>query len=220
MKKILKILFIIAVFAIISIIIINYHVKSSTNKYILDKNNLKNNEIDCILILGAGVWNEKPSPMLKDRLDKGINLYKKGISKKILMSGDHGTKTYDEVNIMKKYAIDKNIPERDIFMDHAGFSTYDSIYRLKHIFKVKSVLIISQKYHLYRAVYIAKKFNLKAYGSYARLVNYPGQKSRNYREYLARVKDFFVSIYKPRSKFLGKEIPINSNGNLTNDKKQ
>ena len=220
MKKNLKLLFIIGVFAISSIIIINHHIKSSTNKYILDNKNLKNNKIDCILILGAGVWNEKPSPMLKDRLDKGIKLYKEGISKKILMSGDHGTKTYDEVNIMKEYAIDKNIPAKDIFMDHAGFSTYDSIYRLKHIFKAKSFIIVSQKYHLFRTVYIAKKLNIKAYGSYARLVNYPGQKSRNYREYLARVKDFFVSIYKPKSKFLGKEIPINNNGNLTNDRKQ
>ena len=84
------------------------------------------------------------------------------------MSGDHGRVSYDEVNTMKDYAINDGIPSDDIFMDHAGFSTYDSMYRAKEIFGVKKIVIVSQKYHLTRALYIAKKLGIEAYGVSAR----------------------------------------------------
>ena len=121
-------------------------------------------DVDCIIILGAGVWGDKPSPMLEDRLLEGINLYKNNVSSKIIMSGDHGREDYDEVNLMKNYAIEKGIPSEDIFMDHAGFSTYETMYRAKEIFKAKKVVIVTQNYHMYRALYDAKKLGLDAYG--------------------------------------------------------
>ena len=153
MKKVLKYGTIAIVIMLTIIIGINLYVKISTNKQIVqgaDYTKLSN--IDCIIVLGAGIWNNEPSPMLEDRLLEGINLYKNNVSNKIIMSGDHGRAEYDEVNIMKNYAIEKGVKSEDIFMDHAGFSTYESIYRAKSIFKAKRIVIVTQKYHLYRAL--------------------------------------------------------------------
>jgi len=101
---------------------INEYVLLSTNDYFFKENRIYS-DMDCILVLGAGVRDNQPTPMLKDRLDKGIELYKMGLAKKIIMSGDHGRVDYDEVNVMKKYAIENGVESSDIFMDHAGFST-------------------------------------------------------------------------------------------------
>lgn len=151
---------------------INLFVKQSTKKQILTGEKASHLEnVDCILILGAGVWKDKPSPMLKDRLEKGIELYKAGVAPKIIMSGDHGKESYDEVNLMKEYAIEKGVPSEDIFMDHAGFSTYDSIYRARDIFKVKKMIIVTQKFHLYRALYLSNKLGIEAYGVMAEPIN-------------------------------------------------
>ena len=156
--------------------------------------------------------------MLEDRLNEGIKLYKEGISSKIIMSGDHGRKDYDEVNIMKKYAIEQGVPSEDIFMDHAGFSTYESIYRAREIFKVNKIIIVTQKYHLYRALYIANKLGIETYGVNADPRRYVGAAYREVREILARNKDFIKCIIKPKPTYLGESIPVSGNGDLTNDK--
>lgn len=174
-------------------------------------------DTDCAVILGAGVRNGEPTPMLKDRLLTGIDLYKSGAVKKLIMSGDHGSKDYDEVNIMKSFAVDNGVPDEDIFMDHAGFSTYETVYRAKEIFEADNIIIVSQKYHLYRALYIAEKLDVKAVGVSADLRTYSGQKMRDLREILARDKDFFNCIIEPEPTYLGEKIPVSGNGNLTND---
>ncbi len=198
---------------------INLFVKQSTKKQILTGEKASHLEnVDCILILGAGVWKDKPSPMLKDRLEKGIELYKAGVAPKIIMSGDHGKESYDEVNLMKEYAIEKGVPSEDIFMDHAGFSTYDSIYRARDIFKVKKMIIVTQKFHLYRALYLSNKLGIEAYGVMAEPIKYSGQFYRELREILARDKDFIKAIVKPKPTYLGESIPVNGNGDETNDK--
>ena len=127
-------------------------------------------------------------------------------------------KNYDEVNVMKQYLIDKNIESKNIFMDHAGISTYDSIYRAKKIFKANKIIIITQEYHLYRALYIAKQLDIEAYGIIADKRKYHGQFKRDIREIAARIKDFIKCLNKPQSKYLGEVIPINGNGDRTNDK--
>ena len=174
-------------------------------------------DTDCAVILGAGVRNGEPTPLLKDRLLTGIDLYKSGAVKKLIMSGDHGSEDYDEVNIMKSFAVDNGVPDEDIFMDHAGFSTYETVYRAKEIFEADNIIIVSQKYHLYRALYIAEKLDVKAVGVSADLRTYSGQKMRDLREILARDKDFFNCIIKPEPTYLGEKIPVSGNGNLTND---
>ena len=170
---------------------------------------------DCIVVLGAGVRNGKPTSMLRDRLLTGISLYENGAAPKIIMSGDHGTADYDEVNVMKSFAVERGVPDEDIFMDHAGFSTYDTVYRAKAIFEADSVIIVSQKYHLYRAIYTAEKLGIKAVGVSADLDTYAGQTKRDLREILARDKDFFKCIIKPEPTYLGEKIPVSGNGNQT-----
>lgn len=219
MKKILKLGLIIIMVASVIVLSINFYVIFSTKKQILkdtDYSNLK--DIDCILVLGAGVWGDSPSPMLEDRLNTAIKLYEEGVASKIIMSGDHGREDYDEVNIMKEYAIEKGVPSEDIFMDHAGFSTYDSIYRVKEIFEAENIVIVTQEYHLYRALHIANSLDINAYGVNSDPRKYAGQFYREIRELVARNKDFVTSIFKPKPKYLGEVIPVSGNGNITNDK--
>ncbi|HZW49365.1 MAG TPA: ElyC/SanA/YdcF family protein [Bacillota bacterium] len=173
---------------------------------------------DCILILGAGVKADgTPSDMLQDRLLQGIALYDLGSSGKLLVSGDHGQVDYDEVNTMKLFAISNGVPSNDIFMDHAGFSTYESLYRAKAIFQVKKIIIVTQQYHLYRALYVARALGLDAYGVASDYQSYTDQSYYSAREMAARVKDFFMVILKPEPTLLGKPIPITGDGDWTND---
>lgn len=197
---------------------INLYVSISTKKQIIKENELsKLFDVDCIIILGAGIRNGKPTHMLEDRLKEGINLFNINVSNRIIMSGDHGKKDYDEVNLMKKYAIDNGVPSENIFMDHAGFSTYESIYRAKEIFGAKKVIIVTQRYHLYRALFIAKKLGIEAYGVGSDPRRYVGMVYRELREVLARDKDFFKCIFKPKPTYLGETISLKENGDITND---
>ena len=221
MKKVLEYGIIGIVIITIIVFSINLYVRISTKNQIIKENEYAElSDVDCIIILGAGIWGDKPSPMLEDRLLEGIKLYQKNVSDKIIMSGDHGRKEYDEVNIMKNYAIEKGIPSENIFMDHAGFSTYESIYRAKDIFEAKKVVIVTQKYHLYRALYIANQLGLEAYGVGADPRQYVGATYREIRKILARDKDFIKCIFKPEPTYLGDTIPVSGNGDITNDGKQ
>ena len=178
--------------------------------------NLEN--VDCIIVLGCLVKSDgSPSDMLSDRLERGIDLYKKGAAPKIIMSGDHGRADYDEINAMKQIAVDSGIPSSDVFMDHAGFSTYESIYRAKEIFEADKIIIVTQEYHLYRALYIAEKLGIEAYGVNSDYRTYWGQSKRDAREILARCKDFCNMIFKPEPTYLGEKIPVSGDGDLTND---
>ena len=213
---------IIVVIAVIAIIAlgINLFVRLSTKKQIIKENEYSNlSDVDCIIILGAGIWGGKPSPMLEDRLQEGIKLYQNNVADKIIMSGDHGKKEHDEVNIMKNYVVERGIPSEDIFMDHAGFSTYESIYRAKEIFQAKKIVIVTQKYHLYRALYIANRLGIEAYGVGSDPRQYEGATNREIREILARDKDFIKCIFKPNPTYLGDTIPVSGNGDVTNDDK-
>ena len=175
-------------------------------------------DVDCILVLGCLVHEGgTPSDMLSDRLRRGVELYDLGAAPKLLMSGDHGRTNYDEVDAMKHYAVAQGIDSRDVFMDHAGFSTYESIYRARDVFQAKKIIIVTQEYHLYRALYIAEQFGLEAYGVSSDFHTYVGQSARDFREVLARVKDFGTSLFKPDPTYLGEVIPISGDGDRTND---
>lgn len=221
MKKVLgKIMMVLSLILIGSILVIfslDLYVKESVKNKIVTREEVNDLKVDAIIVLGAAIWNNQPSPMLEDRLLEGIALYDKKIASKMIMSGDHRQPNYDEVNQMKSYAILKGVASEDVFMDHAGLSTYDSIYRAKEIFGAKKVVIVSQKYHLYRALYIAKKLGIDAYGVFANPRVYAGQMMRDLREILARNKDFFKCIVKPKSKFLGESISLDNSGDITND---
>ena len=219
MKKMIKYVVLVVAIFILIVFSINLYVKLSTKKQILTNNDYSSlQNIDCIIVLGAGIWGDKPSPMLEDRLLQAIDLYKKSVASKIIMSGDHGKAEYDEVNVMKKFAIEKGIPSEDIFMDHAGFSSYESIYRAKDIFEAKKVVVVTQEYHLYRALHIANSLGLEAYGVGADPRQYVGALYRELREILARNKDFVKCLYKPEPTYLGETIHVSGSGDITNDK--
>lgn len=173
----------------------------------------KKNPADCAMVLGASVTaNRTPSPMLRDRLDRGIELYKKGIVRKLLLSGDNGQVEYNEVETMKAYALKHGVKKQDIFLDHAGFSTYESVYRAQSVFQVKTMIVVTQQYHEYRALYIAEKLGVTAEGISATQKSYAGDTMREIREILARTKDLVKCVYKPEPTFLGSAIPISGNG--------
>lgn len=210
-------LLIIAITGMIILFGLNRIVISTNNdRLITETEAIALNEVDCILILGAGVYSNKyPSSMLEDRLLEGIALYKFGVSDRILMSGDNGRVNYNEVKVMKDFAIKSGVPPEHVFQDHAGFSTYESIYRARDIFAARKIVIVTQDYHMYRALYIAQALGLEAYGVVSNPRVYAGQTTRDIREILARAKDCFYCILKPLPTYLGDVIPVNGNGNVT-----
>lgn len=221
MKKSLKIFLALAGAAAASlcaILGVNFHVKNSVKSLIVQPENAAGLDADCIIVLGCKVReNGQPSDMLRDRLKRAVELYRLGAAPKIIMSGDHGRKSYNEVGTMKNFAIGEGIPSIDVFMDHAGFSTYETMYRARDIFGAKKVVIVTQKYHLYRALYIAEKLGLDAVGVASDYETYRGQLRRDIREVLARCKDFASCVFKPEPTYLGEAIPVSGNGDLTND---
>ena len=222
-KKFLKTAFIVflclAVFGTATLFTINGYVKASAKDRILTTQKAAELEdVDCIIILGCQVKDDGSlSHMLRDRLMRGLEVYETGAAPKLLMSGDHGREEYDEVGAMKNYAIENGVPSENVFMDHAGFSTYETMYRAKEIFKAEKVIIVTQEYHLYRALYIAERLGMETYGVSADLNRYAGQSMRDFREVLARCKDWAMCIFKPEPTYLGEAIPVSGNGDITND---
>lgn len=198
---------------------VNAYVVYTADDYILSEEQAAQlQDVDCILVLGCGVRADgSPSDMLHDRLKRGVSLCRSGASEKLLMSGDHGRDGYDEVDAMKAYAVAEGIAAEDVFMDHAGFSTYESMYRARDVFQAKKVIIVTQQYHLYRAVYIARSLGIDAYGVSSDYRRYLGATGREVREVLARCKDAVTCIFQPAPTYLGPAIPIWGDGNLTND---
>lgn len=199
MKKIFKYILIVLIVIILVPVIINFYVILSTKNRIVSGYSELLTDIDYIVILGAGIRRGKPSPMLEDRLKTGISLYNNDISNKILITGDHMNDDYDEVTVMKNYLLEHGIPEEDIIADNYGISTYDSIYRVKNVYKSNKVVIVSQRYHLYRALFLSDNLDLESYGVEADLRYYYGQWYREIREILARNKDFIKGIIKPKA---------------------
>ena len=199
MKKIFKYILIVLIVIILVPVIINFYVILSTKNRIVSGDSDLLTDIDYIVVLGAGIRRGKPSPMLEDRLKTGISLYNNDISNKILITGDHMNDDYDEVTVMKNYLLEHGIPEEDIITDNYGISTYDSIYRVKNVYKSNKVVIVSQRYHLYRALFLSDNLDLESYGVEANLRYYYGQWYREIREILARNKDFIKGIIKPKA---------------------
>lgn len=219
LKPGLLILLGLAVLGIGMILGINAYVKHKVaNRLLSTESAAELSDVDCILVLGCLVKDSgELSHMLEDRLRRAVELYRAGAATKLLMSGDHGRKEYNEVEAMKQYAIEQGIASKDVFMDHAGFSTYESCYRAGEIFEADKIIIVTQEYHLYRALYIAEELGLDAYGVSSDYRTYYNQKARDVREVLARVKDFFYVLFRPEPTYLGGKIPISGNGDVTND---
>ncbi|HBV87813.1 MAG TPA: hypothetical protein DEF42_14425 [Desulfosporosinus sp.] len=219
LMKILVSMILIIILTCTTILIVNNHVESVGKTYILSPSDIP--KADAILVLGAYVFpSGTVSTMLNDRLTVGYELYEQGKAPKLLVSGDHGRKDYDEVNSMKNFLKNKGVPSENVFMDHAGFSTYESMYRARDIFQTQTLIIVTQEYHLKRAVFVARELGIDAYGVASDKRDY-GQAMTYYnlREIAARNKDFFwAKIIKPEPTFLGESIPVFGNGKVTDDK--
>lgn len=213
-KNAVVLLLLFALLFAITLLSLNAAIKSVTKDKILEPHTAAQlGDIDCILVLGCHIR----SQYLADRLTTAFGLYDMGASPKLLMTGDHGREVYDEVNYMLDKAEEHGIERKDVFTDHAGFSTYESIYRAKEIFGAKRIIIVTQEYHLYRALYLAEKLGIEAYGVSASLHGYGSQDYQDFRESLARVKDFFYALIKPEPTFLGESIPISGDAYPSHD---
>ena len=170
----------------------------------------------CVLVLGCAVWaDNEPSPMLRDRLDAAIALYKAGVAPRILLSGDNSIPEYSEPDCMLKYTLAQGVPPEDIFLDYAGFSTYESVYRSHAVFMADRLIVVTQKYHLFRALKACEALGIEAKGVASDQQKYKGRFYREAREVLARNKDFFKGIIKAKPTYLGDEIPIDGDGTVT-----
>ena len=219
MKKYLKILVYLCLIGLVSIISVNSYVKSTTKKDIHHSlNRFPKNDFG--IIFGAGIKGNQPGKYLKDRLDAGILLYKSKRINKILLSGDNGREEYDELTVMKKYCFNHGVDTTKIFIDYAGFDTYSTMYRAKHIFKIRKATLISQEYHLNRAIYIGQKLGIKSVGYSANKGKYPGYKYACFREYFSIFKSFFDVLRNREPYFLGNLIDINGVSNYSKEDKR
>lgn len=207
-------------FGIAGIIAINLYIIRSA-RHVMYEQGQSIPSAHTALILGAKVYSDGwLSHVLEDRVLTGLELYREGNVQKLLLSGDHGQKDYDEVNAMRAYLLERGVPAEDIFMDHAGFNTYASMYRARDVFQVHEVIVVTQRFHLPRAVYIAQKLGLEAVGLAADRRTYmqSSQVKSELREVLARVKAFLdVHVWRAKPKYLGKVIPITGDGRNTLD---
>ena len=213
-KKIVILLVIIIILVTLMTLFINLYMINSTSNQIVSMDKL-DNDYDAIVVLGCKVEGNSPSLMLSRRLEKAKEIYNK-LGTKLLLTGDHGKNNYDEVNVMKNYLLDYNIDSKDIFLDHAGFNTYDSLYRAKYVFEAKKIVIVTQRYHMYRALYLANRLDLEAVGVAADDIPQKTIMVKNkIREILSRDKNFFVGLIKPQSKYVGEVISLNQDGVVT-----
>lgn len=220
MKKIFRNICLIIASVVISVVMINIIIVKKSEKMIYE-NIADLPEKQAVIVLGAYVRGESLSPVLHDRVESGVEIYSANKAPKILLSGDHGRTDYDEVNGMRKYIIEThpNVNLEDIFMDHAGFDTYDTMYRAKEVFGVESAIIVTQDFHINRAVYIANALGIDVVGYSVSEEKYPERVRLKWqsREYLSRVKAFGDIILNSKSKYLGENIPITDNGRLSWD---
>jgi SanA protein len=218
-KKYFRIVIYLAIIGLIAIVSVNYYVKSSTkNKIYYSVKKFPKNDVG--IIFGAGINGNQPSKYLKDRLDAGILLYKMKRINKILLSGDNGRDEYDELTVMKNYCFNHGVDTTKIFIDYAGFDTYSTMYRAKHIFKIKKATLISQEYHLNRAIYIGQKLGIKSAGYSANNGEYHGYKYVCFREYGSIFKSFFDVLRNREPRFLGNPININGPSNYSKEDKR
>lgn len=170
------------------------------------------------IIFGAKVKDDgTPSDILRDRLLAGIDLYDRRIVAKLLLSGDDGQRSYDEVNAMREFVVDHGVAPSDVFLDHAGFDTFDSVARASEVFGVTKAIFVTQTYHLPRALYLASAFGISAQGVSADRQTYRGILRYEARELLADVKAVFDVVFHISPKYLGESVDVTGDGRVTWD---
>lgn len=207
------------IFGIIIIICVDLYVKSETNSLIFSTES-KLPKTNVGIIFGAGINGNKPSKYLKDRLDAGIKLFKSKKINKILLSGDNGSDAHDELTVMKIYCFENGIDTTKIYIDYAGFDTYSTMFRAKNIFKIDKAILITQEYHLNRAIYIGNNLGIESIGFSANQGEYRNYNYVRFREYFSICKSVIDVIRNREPRFLGTEININGVSNYSKEDKR
>lgn len=223
MKKLIqkhfKKLFYLSLIGLVLVFGINFYVKSKTHFLIFySENKIPKNKVG--IIFGAGINGDKPSKYLKDRLDAGIKLFKAKKINKILLSGDNGSDAHDELTVMKIYCFKNGIDTTKIYIDYAGFDTYSTMFRAKNIFKIDKAILITQEYHLNRAIYIGNNLGIESIGFSANQGEYRNYNYVRFREYFSICKSVIDVIRNREPHFLGTEININGVSNYSKDDKR
>ncbi|MGJ1404643.1 SanA/YdcF family protein [Sphingobacterium siyangense] len=219
MKKIKRFFLVVVVLCVVALVVVvitNNNVRAKTDSAIFTE--LKDvPRTKVAIIFGAGINGDQPSRYLKDRLDAGISLYKNHKVDKILLSGDNGRDEYDELSVMKLYCQKNGIDTAKIYIDYAGFDSYSTMYRAKYIFNVDTAILVSQKYHLNRCVYLGDKLGIKSFGYSADRGAYPGYKYYAFREKLSVTKAVLDIMRNRKPKYLGKQVDVNGKSNYTKE---
>ena len=218
-QKHFKKLFYLSLIGLVLVFGINFYVKSKTNFLIFySENKIPKNKVG--IIFGAGINGDKPSKYLKDRLDAGIKLFKAKKINKILLSGDNGSDAHDELTVMKIYCFKNGIDTTKIYIDYAGFDTYSTMFRAKNIFKIDKAILITQEYHLNRAIYIGNNLGIESIGFSANQGEYRNYNYVRFREYFSICKSVIDVIRNREPHFLGTEININGVSNYSKEDKK
>lgn len=220
MRKILRFVFRAAGVVLVAAVLVvggtNIWVLQTTKNNIHTVQEMTDFQADAIVVLGASVRPDGSlSQILADRVEGAIVLYQEGVAPKIIMSGDNGEDSYNECAAMKRYAVERGVPSEDIFCDHAGFSTYDTMYRAKNIFGCQRVVVSTQTYHLYRAIYAGEGLGMTVAGVPTDMREYDNQLYYDIREIAARTKDFFKTLTGAQSTLGGEAISLQQSGDVT-----
>jgi SanA protein len=204
-------------FLFLTLLSMNIHITAAAAGMIVKPENAR--PAEAILLLGARVYADgRVSAVVGDRIRTAVDLYRSGRAKKILVSGDHGAKSYDEVTTIERKLTAAGVPEADIFLDHAGFNTYDSLYRAAAVFKAGSLIVVTQRFHLSRALFLADRFGISAQGVIADRQRYRDESFNELREFFARAAAWCNAlVFRPRPRFLGPAIDLSGDGRVTRD---
>lgn len=216
MKKYIRLALLCICFGIAFLMITNHMVTKATENRIYETLETVP-KVKVAIIFGAGINGDQPSKYLKDRLDAGIKLYKNDQVDKLLLSGDNGRDEHDEITVMKLYCYEHGVDSNKIYLDYAGFDSYSTLYRAKHIFKVDSAILVTQKYHLNRCIYIGNKLGVTSYGYSADEGEYRGYQYYAFREKLSITKATIDVLRNRKPKYLGDEVDINGTSNYTKE---
>lgn len=239
-RKIIILILVIILLIIASILSVSQHVKTLEEENIIGRYTENSNaqsyvmyerardfRAEAIIVPGAAILSDKtPSPILKARLDVAADLYDNNVARKILLTGDgdNSQEYYDEISAMLAYIKEKGIPDEDIFCDHKGYSTIESMVRAKQVFGIDRAIVVSQTFHLPRAIYIGQKTDMKTRGIASDQVGpstlssgkFEDEKVKMWmRETMARNKDFFLLKFNKGPYFESENIDINGNGTTT-----
>lgn len=177
---------------------------------------LEGDPADAVVVLGASVHADgRPSDILADRLEVAADLYKAGAARAIIVSGDNRDSHYNESDAMKAYCVALGVPSEDVYVDHAGNTTYDSMYRAQAVFGAKRIIVATQAYHLYRAMFIADTLGMEAWGVATDKGAYDNQRAYSIREILARTKDFYAALLHLPVETGGETVSLDESGDLT-----